>query len=55
MNQESDDLARAACQLAEEIEAGHKAVMAVEVGPKFSNLKAVTNLRHPRGHAEGVK
>ena len=29
MNQESDELARAACQLAEEIEAGHKAVMAV--------------------------
>ena len=29
MNQESDDLARAASQLAEEIEAGHKAVMAV--------------------------
>jgi len=29
MHQESDVLARAACQLAEEIEAGHKAVMAV--------------------------
>jgi len=29
MNQESNQLARAASQLAEEIEAGHKAVMAV--------------------------
>jgi hypothetical protein len=29
MNSESDVLARAACHLAEEIEAGHKAVMAV--------------------------